>query len=170
MATGPIRAGIIVVLVAVGAAIISQYPDSSTQRSAAGTSPTSSPSPSATQTNTGTGTGTGQQSPEPAQGVKVAVYNGTFQTGLAADVADRMTKKGYRINPETSIADAPDKPVDLTTVYFVTPADKDAAQTIADSFFDKLPDPPKVERLPDNAAVPKGVQVAVYVGLDYVNS
>jgi hypothetical protein len=160
---------IVVALVAVGAAIIAQYPDSSTRPVASGASPSPSASPTATQTGAGTGTGGGQQSPEPAQAVKVAVYNGTFQTGLAATVATRMEKKGYRIN-ETWILDAPDKPVDLTTIYFVTPDDKSAAQAVADSFFGKLPDAPKVQRLPDNATVPNGVQVAVYIGLDYVNS
>ncbi|MGZ4154123.1 MAG: LytR C-terminal domain-containing protein [Actinomycetota bacterium] len=174
MATSTIRFAIIVALVAVGAVLIAQFPQASTGSASAGSppaTPNSSPSPNGGGQN-GTGNGGGTQQPtEPLQGVKVAVYNGTTQTGLAADVAAALVKKfGVKVNSQTSILNAPSIPVAVTTIYYVSAADKTAASDLADSYFKKLSAPPTVQKLPDNTTVPAGVQVAVYLGTDYVNT
>jgi LytR cell envelope-related transcriptional attenuator len=172
VATSTIRFAIIVALVVVGAVVIAQFPRGAT--SATGTTP----SPSASLTGgpgggggQGNANGGGTQAPTPtAEGVKVAVYNGTTQTGLAADVATRLERKfGVKVNPNTSILNAPSIPVAVTTVYFVSAADKDAATVLADALSKKLLTPAKAQKLPDNTTVPAGVQVAVYLGTDYVN-
>jgi hypothetical protein len=171
--TSTIRFAIIVALVAVGAVLIAQFPQASTGSASAGSppaTPNSSPSPNGGGQN-GTGNGGGTQQPtEPLQGVKVAVYNGTTQTGLAADVAAALVKKfGVKIN-STWILNAPDVPVATTAIYYVTAADKAAASDLADSYFKKLSAPPAVQKLPDTTTVPAGVQVVVYLGTDYVNT
>jgi hypothetical protein len=174
--TGTLRFLIIVALVVAGAVVIAQFPDSSTTGLASGGSgspsqTTSPPAQGGGDGNTGTNTGGGQTATVDLKGVQVAVYNGTTQTGLAADVAAVLVKKYHvKIDPQDSILNAPSVPVDLTVVYFLTPADKDAATTLADAYFDKrLPSPPKVQKLPDNTTAPPGTQVAVYLGMDYVN-
>jgi hypothetical protein len=173
VATSTIRFAIIVALVAVGVVLIARFPQASTG-SASASNPPASPS-STPSTNSGgqngNGNGGGTQQPaEPLQGVKIAVYNGTTQTGLAADVAAALVKRfGVKVD-STWILNAPDVPVAATAIYYVTPADKAAASDLADSYFKKLPAPPEVQKLPDNTTVPAGVQVAVYLGTDYVNT
>jgi hypothetical protein len=181
MATGAIRFLIIVALVVVGAVLIARFPQASTGSASAGNPPAS---PSSSQSTggggqNGNGNGGGQngnggggteQPVEPLQGVKVAVYNGTTQTGLAADVAAALVKRfGLKVD-STWILNAPSVPVASTAIYYVTPADKAAASDLADSYFKKLSAPPEVQKLPDTATVPDGVQVAVYLGTDYVNA
>jgi LytR cell envelope-related transcriptional attenuator len=171
--TSTVRFAVIVALVIVGAVVIAQFPTSGSNLAGASTSPTPSSSPSGTGqngNNGNSGNGGQQSGTDVLTGVKVAVYNGTTQTGLAADVAAALVKRyDVKISPKTSILNAPSIPVDLTAVYFVTPADKAAATTLADEYFKKLPSPPKVQKLPANTTAPAGVQVAVYLGTDYVN-
>jgi hypothetical protein len=181
MATGAIRFAIIVALVVVGAVLIARFPQASTGSASAGNPPAT---PSSSQSTggggqNGNGNGGGQngnggggteQPVEPLQGVKVAVYNGTTQTGLAADVAAALVKRfGLKVD-STWILNAPSVPVASTAIYYVTPADKAAASDLADSYFKKLSAPPEVQKLPDTTTVPDGVQVAVYLGTDYVNA
>jgi hypothetical protein len=172
VATSTIRFAIIVALVVVGAVVVAQFPQGTT--SATGPSPSASSSPAGPSGGGGQGqtdNGGTQQSPAPtAEGVKVAVYNGTTQTGLAADVATTLERKfGVKVDPDTSILNAPSIPVAVTTVYFVSASDKGAASVLADALSKKLPTPAKTQKLPDNTTVPPGVQVAVYLGTDYVN-
>ena len=172
MPTSTVRFAVIVALVIVGAVVIAQFPASRTNL--AGSSPSPTPSASASTGQNGNNGNGGQQSgTEALAGVKVAVYNGTTQTGLAADVAAKLINRySVKINSSASnswILNAPSIPVDQTAVYFVTPADKAAATTLADAFFKKLPSPPAVQKLPASSPAPAGVQVAVYVGTDYVN-
>jgi LytR cell envelope-related transcriptional attenuator len=167
VATSTLRFAIIVALVIGGAVLIAQFPDTSTSAIGTGTPPaTTTPSPSGGGNNNGNG-GNGQESPSPpVQGVRLAVYNGTYETGLAADVTDKLERRfGYKINHETSILDAESKPYEQTTLYFVTGADKPAAEALADGFFKKLD--VKMTKLPADSQVPPGVQVAVYLGTDY---
>jgi hypothetical protein len=150
--------------VAVSAVVISRFPDTATSARPSG-SPTPSQTASPTASTGGqTGQGGGQESPAPVEGVRLAVYNGTTQTGLASETALRLEKRGYKINPDTSILNA-DAAVEQTTLYFVTAADKPAAEALANDFFKKLD--AKIAKLPADAEVPNGVQVAVYLGTDY---
>jgi hypothetical protein len=175
VATSTIRFAIIVALVVVGAVVIAQFPQGTA--SAPGGTPTptvsvTTPAGGGGQGNGGnTNTGGGTQEPTASlAGVKVAVYNGTTQTGLAADVATALVKK-FDVKIDSAwILNAPSGTVDLTAIYFVSAADKVAASDLADSYFKKLQTPPKVQKLPDNTTVPAGVQVAVYLGIDYVNA
>jgi LytR cell envelope-related transcriptional attenuator len=174
VATSTVRFAIILALVVVGAILIAQFPQGTTS-AVPRTSPTPAGSPTGGSNggNQGNNNGGGsQQSPAPtATGVKVAVYNGTTQTGLAADVAAVLVKKlEVKVNPQTSILNAPSIPVDVTTVYYVAATDKVAASALADVLSKKLTTPAKVQKLPANATVPAGVQVAVYLGTDYVNA
>jgi hypothetical protein len=164
MTTSAVRFAIIVGFIAAAVVVLSQFPDSSTSaQPSASQTPTESATPSATgggQANQGGG----EETPAPVEGVRLAVYNGTTQTGLASETAARLEKHGYKINPDTSILNA-DAAVEQTTLYFVTPADKPAAEALATGYFKKLD--VKIEKLPADSQVPNGVQVAVYLGTDY---
>jgi hypothetical protein len=179
VATSTLRFAIIVALVVGGAIVIARFPEGSTSARAE-----SSPSPAASQTspaatdggqtsgdNAGNDQGTGaQETPtDQLRGVKLAVYNGTYETGLAAGVADQLVSEFHcKIDPATSILDAESKPYDQTTLYYVAQDDKAAAEALANSFFKRLD--VKIQRLPADAQVPDGVRVAVYLGTDYAAS
>jgi hypothetical protein len=166
--TSALRFAIIVVLVVVGAVLIAEFPRSSARLAAGSATPSQSVTPTPTGTGTASGGGQGPSTPQ-VRGVKLAVYNGTYQTGLAADAASALVDRyGYKINAKNSILDAPSRPVDQTTLYYVTGADKVEAQALADSYFKKLD--VKVAKLPAGSTVPKGVRVAVYLGTDYAQS
>jgi hypothetical protein len=180
--TSTLRFAIIVALVAGGVLLIARSPEDATTLSSGTRSP--NPTESATgggqttggsgQTNTGGGegatTGEGQSSPSPqVQGVKLAVYNGTYETGLASGAADELRQLGYKINADTSVTDAQTKPVDQTTLYYVSRADKIEADAMANDFFKDLD--VKIQKLPEELSpVPNGVQVAVYLGTDYAGA
>jgi LytR cell envelope-related transcriptional attenuator len=90
--------------------------------------PPSSPSPSASQTQS--------PSPQPQQnivpnkkGVLVQVFNGTNTAGLAGDMEQLLEAEGYLKAGEP--ADAPDKPILDSIVYFR--ADDNRAQNRADA-------------------------------------
>jgi len=172
--TAAVRALIIAVLVVGGVVVIAQFPDSSARVASTGsTTPTQTQTPSAPggTTSGSESTSTGTQSAPSAQvkGVRLAVYNGTLETGLAAAAADDLTRRyGYKID-DTWILDAQDRPLDQTTLYFVSPEDKIEAEALADSYFKKLD--VKFAKLPAEFTVPKGgVQVAVYLGTDYAQT
>jgi LytR cell envelope-related transcriptional attenuator len=181
--TSTLRFAIIVALVAGGVLLISRSPQDATATLSSGTrSP--NPTESATgsgqttggggQTATGGGegatTGGGQSTPSPqVQGVKLAVYNGTYETGLASGAADELRQLGYKINADTSVTDAQTKPVDQTTLYYVSRDDKIEADALANDFFKDFD--VKIQKLPDELSpVPDGVQVAVYLGTDYAGA
>jgi hypothetical protein len=182
VATSTVRFAIIVAFVIAGAVLIAQFPEGSTSAldGNASRSPSPSESPSQNgggQANNGGGQanngGGGQETePPPVKGVRVAVYNGTFESGLAGNVADALVSEfEYKIHREGAdiwVLDAPDKPLEQTTVYFVTQDDKPAAEALAQGFFEKLE--VKIAPLDDTADVPPRVQVAVYLGTDYANS
>jgi hypothetical protein len=180
VATSTLRFAIIVALVVAGAIVIARFPEASTSARAAGTTsptPTESSSAATDGGQTGGDNGTGndqggaQESPaEQLRGVKLAVYNGTYETGLAAGAADQLVSEFHcKIDPATSILDAEGKPYDQTTLYYVAQDDKAVAEALANSFFKKLD--VKIQRLPaDSQVPPDGVRVAVYLGTDYATS
>jgi hypothetical protein len=182
VATSTLRSAIIVALVVGGVVLIGRAFDRSPGAFSATSSPTAPASPSTSTGGGGNGnggnanggggpqTGPQQQAAAVLHGVHVAVYNGTFQTGLAADTATKLQNRyGVKIDPQTSILDSPDKPVNPTAVYFVDASDKTAAESLAHAFFRKLSDV-TVAPLPSNTSAPAGVQVAVYVGTDYLSA
>ena len=178
MATSTLRSVIIVALVVGGILLIGRaFERGPSAFSASGSPATTTPTPSTATGGTGNGNGNagGQQTGAQQQaallkGVHVAVYNGTFQTGLAAETTTKLEDRyDVKVNHQTSILDAPDKPVNPTAVYFVDASDKTAAEALAKAFFRKLSDV-TVAPLPANTTAPAGVQVAVYVGTDYLSA
>lgn len=180
MATGTLRFAIIVALVAGGILLIARFPQGSTALPAASPSSPATQPPAGggqtggagEQTNAGGGQTTGgeeQQTPSPQiQGVRLAVYNGTYVAGLAAAGADALGQLGYKINPDTSILDADAKPWEQTTLFYVARSDKIEAEALANDFFKDLD--VKIQKLPADSQAPDRVQVAVYLGTDYADA
>lgn len=112
---GTARIVIVVALVALGIAVLSNGFDDPGDAAAAPPSPTSTTGP------TGSVTGPSPSppsTPAPAapEDIRFAVFNGTEEAGLAADAADFLTGEGYRL--EQDPADATSSGVTRTTVYF----------------------------------------------------
>jgi hypothetical protein len=123
-------------------------------------SPTSSPSSSPSQPP--------KETPGPQiEGVQIAVFNGTNETGLAAQVQQVLEVDGYVAAQDP--ADADTKPVPKTIVYFRGGADaaqnRSNARYIADTYFDgarvALLDPELAVDIADSA------QAIIIVGVDY---
>jgi hypothetical protein len=170
VATSTLRFAIIVALVVGGVVLIARFPETTTsalRASPRSPSPAESSPPATGGGQTNTGGGGAQETPAvDVSGVKLAVYNGTYESGLAAEVADALVNRfDYKIDAETSILDADSKPYDQTTLYYVASGDKDVAEALANSYFKKLD--VKILKLPADSQVPDGVRVAVYLGTDY---
>ena len=107
--------------------------------------------------------------PEPAdRGRLIAVFNGTNETGLAAEVQQFLEADGYVAAQDP--ADADPKPVPKTIVYFRGGVDaaqnRSNARYIADTYFEgarvALLDPDLAVDIADDA------QAIIIVGVDYV--
>ena len=127
--------------------------------SPSGSSPTSSP------------TQPPKQTPSPQiEGVLIAVFNGTNETGLAAEVQQLLEADGYVAAQDP--ADADPKPVPKTIIYFRGGADaaqnRSNARYIADTYFDAA----KVSLLDQELAVDiaADAQAIIIVGVDYVGA
>jgi hypothetical protein len=161
VATSTVRFAIIVALVFGGVVLIGKaFPEVSGGAPSVGVlSPTpsesSSPKPSKTPKDT--------PSPQ-VQGVRIAVYNGTSVTGLAADTATKLSDTYQYVADPQNVADAPSA-VAQTTLYYRSAQDQIEAQYIADVFFKGLD--VKIAQLDATSDVPKSVQVAIYLGTDY---
>lgn len=127
------------------------------------TSPSSSASSSPTQPP--------KETPSPQiEGVQIAVFNGTNETGLAAQVQQVLDADGYVAAQDP--ADTDTKPVPKTIVYFRGGADasqnRSNARYIADTYFDgaqvAILDPELAVDIADNA------QAIIIVGVDYVGA
>jgi hypothetical protein len=123
-------------------------------------SPTTSPTPSPTQPP--------KETPPPViEGVQIAVFNGTNETGLAAEVQQLLEADGYVAAQDA--ADADTKPVPKTIVYFRGGANaaqnRSNARYIADTYFEgarvALLDPELAVDIADSA------QAIIIVGVDY---
>jgi hypothetical protein len=169
VATGSLRFVVIVALIAGGVLLIARaFPEASNSALAGDGSPKPSETGSPSASSTEGADGGQQQQPTSAQGVKVAVYNGTFQTGLAAETALKLEQRfGVKIDDKTSILDAEAKPVDQTAIYYATPDDKAYAELLARGYFKKHGVDPKIAKFPAGFKPPSGVQLAVYVGTDF---
>jgi LytR cell envelope-related transcriptional attenuator len=109
-----------------------------------------------------------KETPSPQiEGVKIAVFNGTNEPGLAAQVQQLLEADGYVAAQDP--ADADTKPVPKTVVYFRGGADaaqnRSNARYIADTYFDgarvALLDPDLAVNIADSA------QQVIIVGVDY---
>jgi hypothetical protein len=127
---------------------------------ASGASPSSSPSQPPSHTP--------NPAPSPqVEGVKVAVFNGTFAPGLAAQVQQKLTGDGY-VQAQAP-GDAPSKVVAKTVVYFRGGSsgvqNRADAKYIAQKYFTGA----RVAVLGADLSglVSKNAQVAIVIGSDY---
>jgi hypothetical protein len=109
-----------------------------------------------------------KETPSPQkEGVQIAVFNGTNETGLAAQVQQLLEADGYVAAQDP--ADADTKPVPKTIIYFRGGADaaqnRSNARYLADTYFNgarvALLDPALAVNIADSA------QVVIIVGVDY---
>jgi len=163
------RIVILVALVVVGIVVLANgFPEGSGSVGAS-TSPTS---PGASTSPTGTGSPTTPASPTPApqvNGVTVMALNGTNVTGAGAAAQAMLVQKGYTA-PVTA-ADAPNKGVTTTTVYFrpdQSGQNKSNATNMAKKYFNSAP----VKKLDPTftGTVPSSVSIVVVVGADYAST
>jgi len=127
--------------------------------SSSASSPTDSPTPPPRET------------PSPQiEGVLIAVFNGTNETGLAAEVQQILEADGYVAAQDP--ADADPKPVPKTIVYFRggadAPQNRSNARYIADTYFEGA----KVSLLDQELAlnIADDAQAIIIVGVDYVGT
>jgi len=128
-----------------------------------GPTTTQSPQPSAP-----TGS-TGNTQPEPSpqvEGVRVAVFNGSGQTGLAADTMQTF-EDDYGYVEAQPPADAP-ATYSVTTIYYRGADNKIEAEFLAEDFFAPLEVEAKAKKLqPGTADINQDVQLAIFLGTDY---
>jgi hypothetical protein len=111
-----------------------------------------------------------KETPSPqVQGVHIAVFNGTNETGLAGQVQQTLEADGYVAAQDP--ADAPSKPVEKTIVYFRGGVDasqnRSDATYVADTYFGGA----HVALLGSDqaASIAKSAQVVIIVGVDYAD-
>jgi len=127
--------------------------------SPSGASPSSSPSPPPKETP-----------PPQIEGVQFAVFNVTYEPGLAAQLQQLLEADGYVAAQDP--ADADSKPVPRTIVYFrggaEAPQNRSNAKYIADTYFEgaraALLDPELAVGIADSA------QAIIIVGVDYAGA
>jgi len=161
--TSTLRFAIIVALVVGGVLLINQaFPVLGS--SGGGTIPNGGPGVSSSPSPSPSPSKPPKVTPSPqVVGVRIAVFNGTTVSGLAADTLTTITKK-YGMVAAQDPADAPSD-VAQTTLYYRSPADEVEAQFLADDFFKSLD--VQITRLEPGTAVSRDVQVAIYLGNDY---
>jgi LytR cell envelope-related transcriptional attenuator len=173
---GTARIVIIVALVVAGVAILwngfgdagsGALPDGgggATTGATGSTGPTGSVSPSDSSSPTP------QDTPSPQiEGVTVQVFNGTNETGLAAEVQQSLQNDGYSAPADPG--NVPSAPVAQTVVYFRGGADRaqnrSDATYLAETYFPSA----KVKVLSEDVAdVDPSVNVVVILGVDYLES
>lgn len=173
MNIGTARIVIIVALVVVGVAVlVNGFGDGGSEALPDGggavvpTGPTGStgPTPSASVSPTP------RVTPSPrVDGVLVQVFNGTNETGLAAEVQQTLEADGYTAPADPG--NVPSPPVAETVVYFRTGPDraqnKSDATYLAETYFPGA----KVKALNEDVGdVADSVNVVVILGVDYLES
>ena len=165
MNPGVARLAIVIALVIGGVAVLANgFSDGGSVAA-----PTDSPSPSSSESPSPSRT------PEPSivpnqDGVLVQVLNGTSQAGFAGDFQLLLEDEGYLRAGEP--ADAPDKPVVDSIVYF-RPDDHRAqnradAQLLSETYLSSVPVKPMPPTLAD--AVSESADVVVVLGEDQAGS
>jgi hypothetical protein len=171
---GTARIVIIVALVVAGVAILwNGFGDAGSGALPGGGSsptPTGPSGPTGTSTPSPTDNPSPQQTPSPQiEGVTVQVFNGTNETGLAAEVQQALENDGYSAPADPG--NVPSAPVAQTVVYFRGGPDR--AQNRSDATYLAETNFPsaKVKVLSDDVAdVDPSVNVVVILGVDYLDS
>jgi len=114
---------------------------------------------------TATGPTGADAEPPTTEGVRIAVFNGTDESGLAGETQLRLEERyGYIATQDP--ADAP-AAYPVTTIYYNAPKDKVQAEYLAGDFFKKL-DGVEVVRLdPGTGDIDPSTQLAIFLGNDY---
>lgn len=168
MNLGTARIVIIVALIVSGIAVLANAFGSGTSATpvipggagASGASPSSSPSQHPSHTP--------NSAPSPqVQGVRVAVFNGTFAPGLATQVQQKLTGDGY--SQAQAPGDAPSKIVAKTVVYFSGGSNRVQNRADANYIAQKYFNGARVTVLGAKMSplVSKNTQVAIVIGSDY---
>jgi hypothetical protein len=171
---GTARIVIIVALVVAGVAVLwNGFGDAGTAAlpdgggSIAPTGPTGPTGPTSPST---TGSPSPRVTPSPrVDGVLVQVFNGTNETGLAAEVQQTLESDGYTAPADPG--NVPSPPVAETIVYFRGGADRaqnrSDATYLAETYFPGA----KVKVLSEDVGdVAESVNVVVILGVDYLES
>ncbi|HEV8571637.1 MAG TPA: LytR C-terminal domain-containing protein [Actinomycetota bacterium] len=158
MATATLRAALVATALVVGVFVLSRaFPGTEApvpQSTGAPTTPPEETTPPTEET-----TPPPEQPSPPVQGVRLAVLNGTTETGLAASTAQKLKKLGYRVDDE-DIGDAQAKPYEVTTLFYRNDS-RLAARHLRDTVFEGA----KLERATDQ--LDPDIQITVVVGLDW---
>lgn len=162
MGTGALRLAIVVALVVGGVAVLTRaFPEAG-----GGAIPTRSPSPTEAPTTSPTATTPPPRAfePEPPEKIRIAVYNGTFEVGMAGETQQRLEDAGFRAAQDAD--DWPAKPIARTAVYFVGKGQaKVDATFVRDEYFPGA----RVQRYPqDGPELDPRVEVVVLIGEDAV--
>jgi hypothetical protein len=101
-------------------------------------------------------------------GVQLGLYNGTTQSGLAAEVGRTLSREGYVPNELGNTVDL----INKTVVYFAKPADQASAELLADNSFPGAPVQAKPADLQvvvngNETSPSRSAQVLVMIGADY---
>ncbi|HEX2025795.1 MAG TPA: LytR C-terminal domain-containing protein [Actinomycetota bacterium] len=165
MATAALRGVLVVAAVILGVFVLSRaFPTggdgvSVSPEQAPTTAPPTSPPPTGDQGGGGGGGGGGGQTEvhDPSE-FRIQVLNGTDVSGLAAETQAMLEEEGYRV---PSVSDAPDKPVERTTITYIREFRADA-EALQQQFF---PDAQLESAAPDADA-----DITITLGVDYAES
>ena len=138
----PARLAVLVALVVGGIAIMMNGFGDDDAVLAGGSTASVEPTGSSGASPTGAASPTSSESPPPelepqVDGVMIQVLNGTSEVGLASQVEDFLELKGYRA--ALPAADAPQKPVETTIVYFRTGDDAEQNEVDAGNLASAVP-------------------------------
>ncbi len=170
MNLGTARIVIILALVAGGIAVLANgFGSAAVVTPPTGSGGDGSPSPSDASPSSSP-TQPPKETPSPQiEGVLIAVFNGTNEAGLAAEVQQLLEADGYVAAQDPGDADS--KPVPRTIIYFRgganAPQNRSNARYIADTYFEgarvAVLDPELAVDIADEA------QAIIIVGVDYVD-
>ncbi len=177
MNLSPARLVVLVALVVGGLAVmVNGFGDDATVLAGGGDPPTPSVAESPEASGSPSPSASESAAPEleaQVDGVMIQVLNGTSAVGLAAEVEAFLVGKGYVA--ALPAADATNKPVDTTTVYFRTGPDAEQnevdAQHLADRFLKGVEAivEPLNNAIDSNNVSPK-TQLVVLIGEDYATA
>jgi hypothetical protein len=163
LATATLRAALVVAALVVGLFVLSRaFPQEETPvPQATGGAPTTPPTDDETTppTDDETTPPTDQPSPD-VQGVRLAVLNGTSETGLAAATVDRLKDRGYRVDRD-DIGNA-QSTYSVTTLFFRNDSRLEARH-LRDTVFKGA----KLE--PATASLNPDVRITVALGEDWAD-
>ncbi|MGZ8580616.1 MAG: LytR C-terminal domain-containing protein [Actinomycetota bacterium] len=173
----PARLAVLVALVVGGIAIMMNGFGDDDAVLAGGSTASVEPTGSPGASPTGSASPTSSESPPPelepqVDGVMIQVLNGTSEVGLASQVEDFLELKGYRA--ALPAADAPQKPVETTIVYFRTGDDAEQNEVDAGNLARRFLKGVEADVKPLSAALGSDVapktQLVVLLGTDYAEA